>query len=164
MPISGTASARPDGKRDKRTGRASSSWPSSATRTAQPSSRSCRSPTALRLIRPRRSRSRCRSSVISVSTTTVHGSSSPKAMNSCGRAMICASSRTATATITDFCRRDSSIKCSKPSSPATRPASAASRRANDRVTGAEGCVSRARPHVICARPGRTADGDRVEWR
>ena len=44
------------------------------------------------------------------STTTRPGSWSPRAMNFSGRATICASFRTATATTTGFCHRASSIR------------------------------------------------------
>src|SRR5208282_5284145 len=63
--------------------------------------------------------------------TIAHGSSPPRATSFSGLATTCASSRTATATTTASCPRASSTRCSKPLSLATRPASAASRRASD---------------------------------
>jgi hypothetical protein len=60
MPISGTTSTRPGGKKDKKTGQASSSSPSSAKPTAPSSSPYCRLHTARPVIPPLRSRSRYR--------------------------------------------------------------------------------------------------------
>ena len=68
-------------------------------------------------IRLRRLRSRYRSNGISGSTRIVHGSLSTKAMNFCGPATTCASFLTAIAMTTASCRRDFSIRCSRPSSP-----------------------------------------------
>ena len=62
--------------------------------------------------RSRKSKSRCRSNGISGSMTIPPGSSSPKAMNLSGPAMICENFSTATVTTTASCRRDSSIRCS----------------------------------------------------
>jgi hypothetical protein len=50
---------------------------------------------------------------------------------------ICASCRTATVTITASCRRASSIRCSTSSPTGTKPAGAASRRANERYATIE---------------------------
>jgi len=93
--------------------------------------------TARRPTNVQRLRSQSRSSSISVSMMRGRGSLSPRATNFCGRAMICARSQTPIVMISVFCRRDYSVKSSKPLAPTIAPANAASSRANE---------TRGRPH------------------